>query len=43
MSSKAFEWSSISTGDDWDKLVLASGALLVDGENIKEILAAKKP
>ena len=28
---------------DWDKLVLASGALIVDGENIKEILGAKKP
>ena len=28
---------------DWDKLVIASGVTLIDSENIKEILAAKKP
>jgi hypothetical protein len=28
---------------DWDKLVIASGVTLIDAENIKEILAAKKP
>jgi hypothetical protein len=28
---------------DWDKIVIASGVTLIDAENIKEILAAKKP
>ena len=28
---------------DWDKLVIASGVTLIDAENVKEILGAKKP